>query len=123
MKVSILGTEYEVFDKDEREYPKLKDADGVCELYVNQIILDTSHKDDPNCYENMDAYYHKVLRHEAFHAFFAEMGIRKWFEDEELVDMLAMQYPKIREIMDKCDAVDIFKIKEGIVNETGGGGK
>ena len=110
MTINILGVEYEIVDKDEREYPKIKEADGLCELYAHQIILDTSHKDEPNTYENIEAYYHKVLRHEAFHAFFAEMGVRKWFEDEELVDMLAMQYDKIKEIMDKCDAMEIYKL-------------
>lgn len=113
MKVNILGVEYEIVDMDEREYPKIKEADGLCEYWVHKLILDTSHKNDPNSFDNIEAYYHKVLRHEAFHAFFAEMGMRKWCDDEDLVDMLAMQYPKIREIMDKCDAMEIYKLNEG----------
>lgn len=111
MTLNILGTDYEIIDQTEKENPKVEGADGICEIYAKQIIIDTSHKDDRFNFTNIEAYYHKVLRHEAFHALFAEMGMSDWFKDETLVDMLAMQYPKIREIMDKCDSVDIFNLK------------
>ena len=103
MTVDILGTEYEVVKTDEKNYPKLQDADGLCEWISKKIVFTDSYKNDDNVLDDIDGYIHKVLRHEAFHAIFAEMGIRKWYEDEELVDMLAMQYPKIRKVMDKLD--------------------
>ena len=108
--INILGVEYRIFDQKEEDNKKLQGADGLCEYYAHKIIIDTEHKDDANNFDNISEYYHKVLRHEAFHALFAEMGIKDWTNDEQLVDMLAMQYPKIRVIMDKLDAMDIFKI-------------
>ena len=103
MKINILGQQYEIEVQTEKDNSKLKDADGICEIYSRKLIIVTDYADDPDCFENIDEYIHKVLRHEAFHAFFAEMGIKEWFQDERLVDMLAMQYPKIRKIMDECD--------------------
>lgn len=108
--INILGVEYRIFDQTEEENKKLEDADGLCEYYAHEIIINTEHKDDVNNFDNIADYYHKVLRHEAFHAIFAEMGMKDWTSDEQLVDMLAMQYPKIKAIMDKLDAMDIFKI-------------
>lgn len=116
MEVNILGQQYEVVFEAEDDNPKLKDADGICEIYSKKLILNTSYIDDPDCFDNIAEYVHKVLRHEAFHALFAEMGIKGWFRDEELVDMLAMQYPKIRRIMDECDSLKLEGIdasKEG----------
>lgn len=115
-KINILGQDYQIIIQDEKCNPKLRDADGICEIYSKKLIIVTDYTNDPDCFENIDAYVHKVLRHEAFHALFAEMGIKEWFQDERLIDMLAMQYPKIREIMDKCDSLrleDINASKEG----------
>lgn len=105
MTVNILGTEYEILIQNDN--PKMKDSDGFCEWCSKKIVITDSYRDDEDALENIDEYIHKVLRHEAFHALFAEMGMRRWLQDEELVDMLAMQYPKIRKIMDACDAFDL----------------
>lgn len=105
MTVNILGNEYEILIQNDN--PKMKDSDGFCEWVAKKIIITDSYRNDEDVLENIDEYIHKVIRHEAFHALFAEMGIKKWMQDEELVDMLAMQYPKIRKIMDECDALDL----------------
>ena len=109
MTLDILGAKYNVRIVN-RSNLKMQEADGIAEIYSKEILLCQDEKNDDNAFDNIEDYYRKVLRHEAFHAMCAEMGVRKWFEDEELVDMLAMQYPKIKAIMDKCDAVDIFGI-------------
>ena len=105
--VNILGTKYKILVQTAEENPKLTDSNGLCEWVSKKIILDTSYRKEPNALENIDEYIHKVLRHEAFHALFAEMGIRTWMEDEALIDALAMQYPKIKDIMDYLDNLDI----------------
>ena len=105
MKIDVLGTEYEILIQNDN--PKMKDSDGFCEWVSKKIIITDSYRNDEDVLENIDEYIHKVIRHEAFHALFAEMGIKKWMQDEELVDMLAMQYPKIRKIMDACDAYEL----------------
>lgn len=109
--INILGQDYQLVIQSATDNPKLEDADGLCEVYSKKLVLCLDYAEDPKCYENIYQYSHKVLRHEAFHAFLAEMGVKKWFNDEELVDMLAMQYPKIRAIMDKCDSLDLKEIK------------
>lgn len=111
MNLNILGTEYQIIKQSEAENPKMAGSTGLCEWISKKIIIDDSYRDAPDALEDIDEYIHKTLRHEAFHALFAEMGMRKWLEDEELVDMLAMQYPKIKEIMDKCDSMNIEEIR------------
>lgn len=105
MKIDVLGTEYEILIQNDN--PKMKDSDGFCEWVAKEIIITDSYRNDEDVLENIDDYIHKVIRHEAFHALFAEMGVKKWMQDEGLVDMLAMQYPKIRKIMDTCDAYEL----------------
>ena len=105
MKVNILGTEYDIIIDNDN--PKMKDSDGFCEWVAKKIIITDAYRNEEDVLDNIDDYIHKVIRHEAFHALFAEMGIKKWLQDEELVDMLAMQYPKIRKIMDECDSLPL----------------
>lgn len=50
------------------------------------------------CVENLQEFEKKVLRHEVIHAFLGESGLRNnsyWAENEEMVDWLAIQAPKI----------------------------
>ena len=104
--IFILGTEYEIYDQDVSENPKLDDAFGISEFWTKSIIIDTSVEDD-HSFDNMNALFHKVLRHEAFHCILHEAGADKYSKDEDLVDMLAILYPKIKEIMDRLDNIDL----------------
>lgn len=104
MKIDILGTPYEVIRQYEEDNPKLKEANGLCEVYSKKIILREIDEDDPNCYENIEAWKRKTFRHEIIHAFFAESGLRNnslYAEDEELVDWIAIQFPKIQKVFEK----------------------
>ena len=99
-RVNILGTEYEIVEQSEKENLKLKNANGLCEYYARKIIIDNgeSWENDPIVFENIEEYKKKVIRHEIFHAFFGESGLRNnsdFGENEELVDWLAIQSPKI----------------------------
>ena len=40
MKISVLGTEYEIIERKESEDAKLKDANGYCEQYSKKIVVD-----------------------------------------------------------------------------------
>ena len=107
--LSILGTEYTVYKETAAENPKMEGNSGLCEPYAKRIILDTE-PDGEMTVENFDAYCHRVLRHEAFHAILFETGMSKYYEDEDLVELLAQIYPKIKTIMDKCESINIEKI-------------
>ena len=103
MTVSILGTEYEVITQTEEDNPKLLEANGLCEMYSKKIVL-RDMKEEPDSFENLDAYKRKVLRHEVIHAFFAESGLRNnsdYAQCEELVDWIAIQFPKIARVFDE----------------------
>lgn len=103
MTVSILGTEYEIITQTEEDNPKLLEANGLCEMYSKKIVL-RDMKEEPDSFENLDAYKRKVLRHEVIHAFFAESGLRNnsdYAQCEELVDWIAIQFPKIARVFDE----------------------
>ena len=97
MTVNILGTDYEVITQTEEENPKLKEAYGLCEMYSKKIVLSDIKEDVMNV-DNIEAFKRKVVRHEIIHAFFAESGLRSnsdYAQNEELVDWIAIQFPKI----------------------------
>ena len=84
--VNILGTEYKVFFREEKDEPKLKNADG----YIDHSIKD------------LKSYSKKVLRHEVIHGFLYESGlwnnsgnVEAWGRSEEITDWIAIQFPKM----------------------------
>lgn len=109
-KIDILGAKYSVSSETEEDNPKLVGNSGLCENYSKRIIIDTSDRDEPTTVENYDGYCHRVLRHEGFHAIFHEAGLSKYNDDEDLVEALAVLYPKIKVIMDKLDSLDVEKL-------------
>ena len=110
-KVDVLGTEYKIFYETKEDNPKMEGNKGYCETCAKEIHLDTSwfgvpRKDDE--YPNMilkDLWKEgiKVLRHELIHAFIIESGLDEcceWANNEEMIDWIARQFPK----MVKCFA-------------------
>ena len=107
MKVLVLGTEYDIVVKKEDEKdPKLSDASGYTEPHSKKLVLLDFVPDDKTV-ENPDDFKRKVLRHELVHAFLHESGIREcsWGDNEEIVDWIALQGPKIYEAWEKAGAV------------------
>lgn len=107
-KVNILGTEYEILVQSEDENQKLKENDGLCEQYSKQIILNDCKyaENEVMRVENFDEYKKKVARHEIFHAFFGESGLRShsdFAENEALIEWLAIQSPKIFKVFQELD--------------------
>ena len=119
MKVSILGTEYEIIEQTEEQNHKLRNNNGLCEIYSHRIILNADIQEDELTYENFQEFKNRVLRHEIIHAFFAESGLRgnsEYAENEELVDWIAIQLPKInivlQQIGENCGA-NVSEISTG----------
>lgn len=102
MHIDILGTPYNIKFNTEQECPKLADNNGLCELYSKEIIVKTGYEDDPNAFNNITDYRENILRHEIIHAIFHECGLDNYCDDEVLVNFLAIQYPKIKDIMNKA---------------------
>ena len=116
--VDILGTEYRIETHKVSEDSYLKEnhlAGYCCEDNKLIVIADMSEEE---YFTGMDevaqkVYYKKTLRHEVIHAFLNESGLSDnasipvfaWAKHEEMVDWIAIQFPKIRKVFAKvgCD--------------------
>lgn len=108
MIVSVLGTDYEIIRKKYDEDPEFKERsiNGYCDGLLHQIVVC-----DMQTYPGMENEPAEVcqlsesatLRHEIVHAFFNESGLKDcafavespWAKNEEMVDWIALQGPKI----------------------------
>ena len=98
--VNILGTEYDVLEQSDSENKKLEQCDGLCEQYSKKIVISDCKytENDIMRADNFEEYKKKVARHEVFYAYFGESGLGSnsdYAENEELIDWLAIQSPKI----------------------------
>lgn len=105
--VNILGQPYEIIfrSKDEHD-PKLFDANGYTEPWSHKLVVEDFTPDEKTV-ENPDAFKAKVLRHEITHAFLHESGLRacSWGDNEEIVDWIAHQGPKLYRAWEEAGAV------------------
>lgn len=105
MTVNILGTEYEIIKRTKSEDPKLEECWGYNEPFTKKIIIDANMDDGSKLNaERLDLFAEKVLRHEIIHAFFTESGLHEncdYAMNEELVDWIAIQFPKIAKVIEQ----------------------
>lgn len=107
MKVNILGTDYRIEKHESSDDQKLENANGYCEAYSKKIVLETIHSHPMN-YEKIKEFEKKVLRHEITHAFLFESGLdsnSEWARNEEVVDWLALQCPKLFKAFKDADCI------------------
>lgn len=107
MKVNVLGEEYTIKFKDREDDSLLKDnIDGYCDKTIKQIIIENFIKDDYSV-KDLNIYKNQVIRHELIHAFLNESGLQNcsWADNEELVDWLAIQLPKIFKSMKELEVI------------------
>lgn len=107
MKVNVLGTEYDVEILSQRdESMDALESVGYTDCSVKKIrVLDVTKNTDLSQQEDREKYQNLILRHELIHAFLYESGIGfgMQFHNEELVDWLAMQFPKMTEVFDETE--------------------
>lgn len=110
--INVLGTEYKLFKLKKDEDKRLSNKDGFCDLCAKEIVVLKCEDDenDIDSMRNLQDYENKVLRHEIIHAFLYESGldinshdIEQWACDEELVDWIAIQFPKMVKIFIELD--------------------
>ena len=96
MTIEILGERYSIEQSNKVKDANLESCDGYCDTSIKSIVIDTFH-DSPNSVKDLDKYKKKVLRHELIHAFLFESGLdgNSWARDEEIVDWIANQFPKM----------------------------
>ena len=110
-KVNVLGTEYKIkiSNKDD---PKMVGADGYFEGVVKEIYLDEEMftTKDPLLIRGFSTkYWKKVLRHELIHAFIYESGLDsccEWARNEEMVDWMSRQLPKMADCFKDIGILD-----------------
>lgn len=118
-KVSILGTEYKVhLDVSEQEDSSLDGRYGYCFPKARKIViadLNTIDSWKNEGEEEKQRLLKETKRHEVIHAFLAESGLWGsangcdcWALNEEMVDWIAVQWPKIRKVFTllDCDEVE-----------------
>lgn len=118
MKIDILGTEYriETHKVSEDSYMEEKGLAGYCEEENKLIVV--ADMSEEKYFVGMDekaqeTYRKKTLRHEIMHAFLNESGLSDssnrfdgaWAKNEEMVDWLAIQTPKIYKTFQKLNII------------------
>lgn len=102
--INILGTEYEIHTDDSIVSQAV---DGMCKSYDKKIIVRSKGNmlcpDDSD--EVKDIRYKEVLRHEIIHAFFDEAGLDDYSNNEQLVEWIAFQFPKMLRTFVEADCL------------------
>lgn len=108
MTVNILGEQYTITQS--HNDPRLENIDGFCDETTKEIVVETYEGDDgkPGIKGQLDIQRKKNVRHEIVHAFLFECGLAEnspWAQNEELVDWIAIQGPKIWKAWQEAGAV------------------
>jgi hypothetical protein len=108
--VSILGTEYKVEFRSEKEDKLLIDCFGYTDETDQVLVIQKIPEN--NEFVNPDWRIKKTLRHEIIHAFLFESGlwrnsgdVNAWSMNEEMVDWIAIQMPKMVKAMQDAEAM------------------
>lgn len=103
--IMVLGVEWKVIFRKGKEDAYLKSIGGYCDNTIKTIVIRKQHEVAKvhECSDLRD-YERKCLRHELVHAFLYESGLAHnsksadaWAMNEEMVDWLDMQAPKLFE--------------------------
>lgn len=118
MKINVLGTEYTAVMKkyDEDEAFERLSIDGYCDGLTKQIVccdMSTFKGWEHESRETILAAECATQRHEIVHAFLFESGLadssftvdEAWAKNEEMVDWIALQGPKIYKAWQEAGAV------------------
>lgn len=116
--VKILGTEYHIKKKSYKEELvfERRGIDGYCDSFIHEIAycdLDTDDKWQYETEETKRECEKQTVRHEIVHAFLHESGLREsshgiehgWASDEEIVDWMGNQIPKIYKAFEEAGAL------------------
>ncbi len=104
--VEVLGVPYAIIDGDRSKDPCLDKADGYCDHTIKTCVIDTLIKTSDSV-ADLETYRKQVIRHELVHAFLFESGLgaESWGCNEEIVDWIAFQFPKMLQAFEEADAL------------------
>lgn len=116
MTINILGTEYTLIFKNDEEVcsdmgVNIGECGGYCSAAAREIVIANLDKCEDTGAEK-DELKRLNLRHEIVHAFLNESGLQSnakavdcWAKNEEMVDWIAIQGPKIWKAWQEAGAV------------------
>lgn len=109
-EITVLGEKYSIETVSETDDNCLETSNGYCDFSTRSIIIRDmdNDEDDPNSLRNMEMFVNKVKRHEIIHAFLCESGLQCesfWATNEEMVDWLAIQFPKILKAFKEANCI------------------
>ena len=117
-KVNILGTDYKILicKISEDETMKKNHWAGYCNELTHEIVIADMSEEEffPDMTDTEKKEFEKrTLRHEIVHAFFNESGLagntlvcqEGWAKNEEMVDWIAIQFPKLLETFKAVNAL------------------
>ena len=109
MRINILGSEWTIVERSEKEDQNLENADGYCDWTTRTIVVE---REMVGNLGDMESYIRKVKRHEIVHAFLQESGLYEcsaateaWANNEEMVDWIARLGPKLYEAWNAAGAL------------------
>jgi hypothetical protein cdifQCD-7_02046 len=108
MKINVLGTEYELKEIEPDNDPTLAGKDGYCDSSIKLCVVDAMNHYEAGMKENLADYKNSVKRHELIHAFLYESGLdscSSWAQNEEMIDWIAIQAPKIFKAFKEADCL------------------
>lgn len=108
--VHILGSVWCIKEQTIEDNPLFENCDGYCDWTVRELVIE---REQEGTLGNMETYMRKVLRHEIVHAFLFESGLYEasapvdsWARNEEMIDWVARQGPKIYAAWKEAGALD-----------------
>jgi hypothetical protein len=109
MKINVLGTKYTIkrVNAGQDEYMEKMHFGGYCDGILKRIVLlnlKTVPEWNGESEEHIISQEKETFRHELIHAFLNESGLEwnshptdAWAKNEEMVDWIAIQFPKLLE--------------------------
>lgn len=110
MKIDILGTDWDIKYKEVHEDTDLETVDGYCDETSKECVVRrfVEEKNRERAKADLDVHTRKCMRHEIIHAFLFESGLAEnsdWAMNEEMIDWIAIQFPKILKAIEKAKAL------------------
>lgn len=118
MKIDVLGTKYTIrrVNSGQDEFMDKMSFGGYCNDTKKEIVV-LNMKTVPEWMDEPEdailSRERETIRHELIHAFLSESGLqwntfaaeRAWAKNEEMVDWIAIQFPKLIKAFKEADAL------------------
>lgn len=108
MVVMILGTPYTLERLSPEQDEMLKEVDAYCDDTTKRLVVTNEPSLGCQSPDDLECHRKKQIRHEIVHAFLSESGLAEntdWACNEEIVDWIAMQGPKLYQAWQAAGAI------------------